>query len=213
MYRSVRRPSRSISQRPTKVKMRLVTPIPMDCSSAAFAARPVSSKMRGAKYRIALMPESWLKKAIKMASRIGFCSRLVQKLPDDACWVEAGQFKDARREIQNCVDAGELVEEGNQDGEQDRFLQPFGPETSRRRLLGRGGDDLIRLSCDFCFRNVRFDSLQDLQSGFAVALAAQQPARTFGQSEAEHSVKQRGKRGHAQHPAPCVFADAREQRI
>jgi hypothetical protein len=50
--------SRSISQRPTKVKTRLVRPMRMDCNSAAFAAKPVSSKMRGAKYRIALMPES-----------------------------------------------------------------------------------------------------------------------------------------------------------
>ena len=46
---SVRRPSRSISHRPTNVKTRLVTPMPTDCSSAAFAPSPVISKMRGAK--------------------------------------------------------------------------------------------------------------------------------------------------------------------
>src|SRR3978361_670205 len=41
---------------------------------------------------------------------------------------QAGEFKDAGSEIQNRVDAGELVEEGNQDREQDRFLQAPGPE-------------------------------------------------------------------------------------
>ena len=43
---------------------------------------------------------------------------------------EAGQFKDAGREVQNRIDAGELVEEGDQDGEQNRLLKTRRPEMS-----------------------------------------------------------------------------------
>ena len=45
----VQRPNRSISQSPTNVNTRLLTPIPADWSRAAFSPRPVISKMRGAK--------------------------------------------------------------------------------------------------------------------------------------------------------------------
>src|SRR5579864_5126859 len=44
---------------------------------------------------------------------------------------QAGQFKDARGEVQNCVDARELIEERDQDSEQDRFAETAGPEISR----------------------------------------------------------------------------------
>src|SRR5258708_28569623 len=44
---------------------------------------------------------------------------------------EASQFKYARREVQNRIDAGELVEERNQDGEQDGFAEALRPEMSR----------------------------------------------------------------------------------
>ena len=50
---------------------------------------------------------------------------------------EAGKLKDARREIEDGVDAGQLVEEGDQDGEQDGFAQTPCPETRRRRLFPR----------------------------------------------------------------------------
>src|ERR1022692_4424464 len=62
---------RSISHSPTKVKIRFVTPTPTDWRSAALAPRPVSSKILGAKYRMAVIPESWLKKATNTASRMG----------------------------------------------------------------------------------------------------------------------------------------------
>src|ERR1700732_3636191 len=53
---------------------------------------------------------------------------------------EAGQFKDAGSEVQNRIDAGKLVEESNQDGEQDRFAQTSGPEMSGRCFLRRCRD-------------------------------------------------------------------------
>ena len=43
---------------------------------------------------------------------------------------EAGQFKDAWREIQNRIDARHLVEEGDQDGQQDWFAKTHRPEMS-----------------------------------------------------------------------------------
>jgi hypothetical protein len=52
--------------------------MPTDWSRAALCSSPVHSKMRGAKYRIALIPESWLKLAIRMARRIGTFRRLVK---------------------------------------------------------------------------------------------------------------------------------------
>src|ERR1700679_847222 len=55
--------------------------------------------------------------------------------------------------------------------------------------------------------------MQDFQSGLAVTLFRQQPARTFGNCEAEQSIEKRGKGSDAQHPAPGIFAHAREQRI
>src|ERR1700686_686308 len=38
------------------------------------------------------------------------------------------EFKDARCEVQNRIDAGKLIEEGDQDGEQDRFAKTHRPE-------------------------------------------------------------------------------------
>ena len=64
---------------------RFVTPSQTEVESDSFAPRPVISKMRGAKYRMALMPESWLKKAIRNASRIGVRSRADQKPPPPDC--------------------------------------------------------------------------------------------------------------------------------
>src|ERR1700686_3436397 len=43
---------------------------------------------------------------------------------------EAREFKDAGREVQNCVDAGHLVEECNQNSQQDGFTQTPRPEMS-----------------------------------------------------------------------------------
>jgi hypothetical protein len=46
-------------------------PTPTDCNSAAFGPSPVSSNIRGEKYRMALMPDIWLKNAIRYASMMG----------------------------------------------------------------------------------------------------------------------------------------------
>src|SRR5450631_2437964 len=99
MYRSVRRPRRSINQSPTKVNTRLVTPIPTDCSNAALAPSPVSSKSRGAKYKIALMPDNWLKNAIRIASRMGLRSWRVQKYPEELVSFEAEVISSASAAI------------------------------------------------------------------------------------------------------------------
>src|ERR1700716_2736404 len=118
------------------------------------------------------------------------------RLQQSSFCAEAGEFKDARSEVQNRVDARKLVEEGNQDGKQDRFLQTPGPEISGRCFLGRCSDDRVRLGCDFGFRSVRFNPLKDLHAGLAIAFLTQQPTWTFGKGKTEHCVEQRRKRGH-----------------
>src|SRR5260221_9434607 len=61
---------------------------------------------------------------------------------------QTGQLKNARSEIENRVDAGELIEEGDQKGQQDRSAQAHSPKTRRSGSLGRGGYDLVRLGVD-----------------------------------------------------------------
>ena len=59
---------------------------------------------------------------------------------------EAGELKNTRSEIQNCVDSGKLVEERNQKRQQDRALKPLRPKMSSRCLFGRGRSrDLVGL--------------------------------------------------------------------
>ena len=57
------------------------------------------------------------------------------------------------------------------------------------------------------------NALQNLKRAFAVALPAEQPARAFGKAKAEDRIEQRGKRRYAEHPAPGVIANPRQQRI
>ena len=57
------------------------------------------------------------------------------------------------------------------------------------------------------------NQLQHFQAARTVAFSGQQPTRAFRQSEAEQCVEKRGKRRHAQHPSPGIFAHARQQRV
>ncbi len=84
------------------------------------------------------------------------------------------------------------------------------PVRSFRRSSCR---DLVGFGGDLGARSLGFDSLQNLKSAFAVALPAEQPARAFGKAKAEDRIEQRGKRGYAEHPAPGILADPRQQRV
>ncbi len=68
---------------------------------------------------------------------------------------EAGHLEDARREVEHRVDAGELVEERDQDGEQDRHAQASGPEMRRRDLFRGSGGNLVRVGFDVRRRRAR----------------------------------------------------------
>src|SRR5208337_2576807 len=126
---------------------------------------------------------------------------------------EPSKFKDARSEVENRVDAGELIEERNQNGQQNRFAQTPCPEMCRRSSFRRSSHNLVRLGVNLTFGGFRLNALQHFQSARAVALTPQQPARAFGKAEAKQSVEKRGKRGHAQHPSPGILADPRQQRV
>ena len=167
MKSSVRRPSRSMSHRPTKVKIRLVTPMPTDCSSAAFAPSPVS-------------------------------------------------LENARREVEHRVDAGELVEEGDQES-------PAGSGCARRRVQKCADDAFAEEAAaissawaSICaVRGFRFDELQHLQTGLAVALPARSASAGFreGQSTAacrEATETPRRRASSARHSSPMPASSALE---
>src|ERR1019366_3005275 len=78
----------------------------------------------------------------------GFCS-------------QTGKSKYARSEVENRIDAGELVEERNEDGKQNRFAQTACPETRRRCFFRGRSRNLIRLGFDLGFGGLGLDALQD----------------------------------------------------
>ena len=102
---------------------------------------------------------------------------------------QTGKFKYTRSEVENRIDAGELVEECNADGKQDRFAQTTRPEMRRRCLLRRRSRNLISLGFDLSLGRFGLDALQDLHTSLAIALPAQKPTRAFGNSEAEQSIE------------------------
>src|ERR1019366_2522050 len=62
---------------------------------------------------------------------------------------QTGQFKDARRKVENGVDAGELVEEGDQKCQQDRRLELSAPKTRGFRAHAGGRGNLVRQHLQF----------------------------------------------------------------
>ena len=126
---------------------------------------------------------------------------------------EAGELEDARREVQDCVDARELVEERDQECEHDRHTQRTCPETVGRRVGRHRGRDFCRSRQDLRLGCRWFDQAQDLQSFLPIACTRQQPARTFGNREAADGIDHRRECRHAKHPAPRVLASAGQQRI
>ena len=69
MISRVLRPSKSIKRIPTKVAIKLVTPRAIEAATGSYI--PAKPNRRGAKYRMMLIPDNWLKAAIKKANRIG----------------------------------------------------------------------------------------------------------------------------------------------
>src|SRR6186713_3251354 len=70
IYNSVLLPKRSMRYQPTNVKTKLTTPIPTLERNALLFSNPAILNTRGAKYIMALMPDNWLKKAIRNARRM-----------------------------------------------------------------------------------------------------------------------------------------------
>jgi len=126
---------------------------------------------------------------------------------------QPGKFKYAWGEIENRIDAGELVEKCNQDGEQNRFAKTACPEMCRGCSFRGRSHNLVRLGFDLGFRGTGLDAFEDFETARAIALPAQKPARTLGKAEAEQSIEKRGERGHTKHPAPGILTDACKERI
>jgi len=126
---------------------------------------------------------------------------------------QTGELENARCEIQDRIDARELVEESEQEGKQDRRFQPHAPEPSGARLIVGHRSDFIHLRLDHGLRGIRVDEADDTCSGGAVILATDQPARALGNDEAGERVDDRRNRHNPQHPPPRVFSDAGQQVI
>ena len=120
---------------------------------------------------------------------------------------QAAHLENARREVEHRVDTGELIEEGDQDREEDRNAQTPGPELGGDCLLGMcRRHQFIRVGLELGLRKIRFNQFQHLEAGPTVALAANQPARAFGNAETHSRVNDRGNGRDTQHPAPGVLA-------
>ena len=126
---------------------------------------------------------------------------------------QACHFKYARRIIENRIDAGQLVEKGDEKGEQNRDAQPPGPERRGDGVPRGSGDNRIRLGFNLGWRSFRLDQPQHSQTLLAVPFPRQQPARTLRQAETEQGIDQRRNRRHPQHPAPGIFPDPAQQPV
>src|SRR5712672_305564 len=126
---------------------------------------------------------------------------------------EARQLKDSWREVQYGIDAGKLIEESDKNGQQDRQAQLPIPEIRRCTLSGRGRADRVRFRRNLGLGGLRTNEPQDPQASRVVLASAQQPARAFRKPDTQQGVKERWKRRDAQHPAPRLLADTRQQGV
>src|ERR1035438_1418126 len=119
----------------------------------------------------------------------------------------AGESENTRREVEHRVDAGELVEEGDEEGQQDRNAQLPRPEMGRDNALRGRSQNLVRLSLDLGLGGVGLDELEHFQSRLTVSFPSDQPAWTFGNAKAQNRIEEGRKRRDAKHPTPRVLAD------
>ena len=109
---------------------------------------------------------------------------------------------------------GELVEERDEEGEQDRHAQP---PASRNAVTLRCSDEAARIASASASSSAAVAagsiSREHAQAGRAIALASDQPPRALRNAETHQRVDDRRERRDAEHPAPGILADAGEQRV
>lgn len=126
---------------------------------------------------------------------------------------EAGEFEDAGGEVEDGVDAGELVEESDEKGEEDGSFESCAPEAAGAGRFVRGGGDFVGLGLDIGIGGGRVDQFKNGDAAGAIVFASDEPSWAFGQAEAHETVDEGGDGFDAEHPAPGVFADATEERV
>ena len=124
---------------------------------------------------------------------------------------QTGQFKDARSEVEDGIDAGELIEERHQERDEYRRPHAAAPEALRRARFFTGSGHGIRAGFQFGIGCMGRDEFQHLHAARTVTFARQQPARAFRNDEAGKRVEQGWQRHDAKHPAPRVVTHAGQQ--
>ena len=93
---------------------------------------------------------------------------------------EAGQLEDARREVEDRVDAGELVEERDEEREQDGHAQPPRPEARALRPARADAATISSASASSsAARRVGLDELQHLRARARGRLSARAASAGF----------------------------------
>ena len=98
---------------------------------------------------------------------------------------QSGHFENAGRKVEDRINAGELVEKGDQEGELDRGFESLRPEATRAGGLMRDGSNLIGFSFDIGLRVTWVDHLEHGNPSGAITLAPDQPAWALRQAETE----------------------------
>src|SRR5450631_2437965 len=98
---------------------------------------------------------------------------------------EPGKLKESWSEVQDCVNARQLVEECNQNRKQNGPAELAGPEIPGGTGFFRSGSDLVGLGGDHGLGCARLNPLQDAHGCVAVPLSTQQPTRALGQRKAK----------------------------
>jgi hypothetical protein len=132
------------------------------------------------------------------------------RLQERRLGTQSGHLEDARREVEDRVDSGELVEEGDEKREKDGRAQPHRPEPSRRVAAEGRLRNLVRLACEGVLRPPGMNQAEDREARGPIQLPANQPPGALWDDETESCVQQGGERRDAEHPTPRVVADAGE---
>lgn len=127
------------------------------------------------------------------------------RLKQRRLFAHAGHFEDPGCEIENRIDAGELVEKGDEEREQNGNPQAAGPEPRAAAAFADGPLDAVCLSHDFRLGAAGADDTKHFDSLLPIPGPADQPARAFRQADAKHRINQRGECLRAEHPAPGIL--------
>ena len=111
-------------------------------------------------------------------------------------------LEDARREVEDGVDAGKLVEEGDEECEHDRDPEPPREELGGLCAVAHAVLNRVGEFGDLGIRKSGVDHAEGVHPLLAATRVRDQPARALGQAEAHERVNERRERRDPEHPPP-----------